>query len=82
MNELGTSVLKAMESSSLGRMSIYVLSKQTSDLGIDLDNISPEDVAKLTARLKTVLPFFLADETDSVLTKIRKVINEHSAVTT
>jgi hypothetical protein len=75
MNALGTDVLKAMESSSLGRMSIYVLSKQTSDLGIDLDNLSHDDLPKLTSRLKAVLPFFLASETDEVLNKIRKISN-------
>ncbi len=75
MNALGTDVLKVMESSSLGRMSIYVLSKQTSDLGIDLDNLSHDDLQKLTGRLKLVLPFFLASETDEVLNKIRKLSN-------
>jgi hypothetical protein len=80
MNELGTNVLKVMESSSLGRMSVYVLTKQSIDLGIDLDNIAPDDVAKLSKRLKTVLPFFLGDETDQVLTQIRKLTNDRSMV--
>ena len=80
MNELGSNVLKVMESSSLGRMSVYVLTKQSADLGIDLDNIAIHDVPKLSARLKTVLPFFLGDETDEVLSQIRKVINEKSMV--
>ena len=75
MNELGSNVLKAMESSSLGRMSIYILSKQSQDLGIDIENMAPEDVSKLTSRLKSVLPFFLGDETDKVLTQIRKLNN-------
>ena len=81
MNALGTDVLKAMESSSLGRMSIYVLSKQTSDLGIDLENLSHADLPKLTSRLKAVLPFFLANETDEVLNKIRK-LNNNTVVST
>jgi hypothetical protein len=82
MNELGTNLLKVMESSSLGRMSVYVLTKQSTDLGIDLENIAPDDVTKLSARLKTVLPFFLGDETDEVLTQIRKLTNNRSTVMT
>jgi hypothetical protein len=80
MNELGTNVLKVMERSSLGRMSVYVLTKQSVDLGIDLENLAVDDVAKLSARLKTVLPFFLGDETDQVLTQIRKLTNDRSMV--
>ena len=80
MNELGTNVLKVMESSSLGRMSVYVLTKQSTDLGIDLEKIAPNDVTKLSERLKTVLPFFLGDETDVVLTQIRKLTNNRSMV--
>ncbi|MDO9537280.1 MAG: hypothetical protein Q7J68_03065 [Thermoplasmata archaeon] len=82
MNELGTNVLKVMESSSLGRMSIYVLTKQSEVLGIDMENISPEDVTKLANRFKSVLPFFLGEETDEVLVQIRRVTNSISAVTT
>lgn len=82
MNELSSSVLKAMESSSLGRMSIYVLSKQGMDLGIDVNNMEPGDLPKVTARLKTVLPFFLGDETDEVITQIRRLNDNNSAVKT
>jgi len=80
MNELGTNVLKVLENSSLGRMSVYVLTKQSTDLGIDLENIKPGDITKLSARLKTVLPFFLGDETNEVLTQIRKLTNGRSMV--
>ena len=73
MNELGSDILKVMENSSLGRMSVYILSKQINDLGMDLNNISPDDVTVLANRLKTVLPFFLADETDIVVSNIRKL---------
>ena len=73
MNELGSDILKVMENSSLGRMSVYILSKQINDLGMDLNNISPDDVTVLANRLKTVLPFFLADETDIVVNNIRKL---------
>ena len=80
MNDLGTNVLKVMEDSSLGRMSIYILSKQSMDLGIDLDNLKPEELAKLASRLKAVLPFFLADETEVVLAQIRKLTNNAGMV--
>jgi len=82
MNSLGTDVLKVMEGSSLGRMSVYVLSKQSMDLGIDMDNMEPDDVPKIAARLKTVLPFFLGDETDKVLAQIRKLTNEKTVMST
>ncbi|MBA3046310.1 MAG: hypothetical protein KKH41_09645 [Candidatus Thermoplasmatota archaeon] len=82
MNDLGAGVLKALESSSLGRMSIYVLSKQGRDLGIDIDNLAPEEVVKLTARLKAVLPFFLGEETEEVINQIRRLTNNTTMVTT
>ena len=82
MNDISTNVLKAMESSSLGRMSIYVLSKQSLDLGIDMDNMSPDDLPVLASRLKSVLPFFLGEETDMVLIQIRKLINDRKVMTT
>lgn len=82
MNELGTNVLKVMEHSSLGRMSIYVLSKQSADLGLDLNNLKPGDVVQLSTKLKTVLPFFLGDETNEVLNQIRKIANGDSVVRT
>jgi hypothetical protein len=82
MNELSTSVLKVMESSSLGRMSIYVLSKQCTDLRLDINNLGPDDVSKLTNQLRNVLPFFLGDETETVVTQIRKLTGSNTAVMT
>ena len=73
MNELGTGILRIMEGSSLGRMSVYILSKQTKDLGFDLNDISSDEVSILAIRLKTVLPFFLADETEDIVRNIRKL---------
>jgi hypothetical protein len=82
MNELGTNVLKVMEGSSLGLMSVYVLSKQSSDLGLDLNTIDSNGVVRLSTKLKTVLPFFLGDETDEVLMQIRKIANGDKVVMT
>ena len=82
MNELGTGILKVLESSSLGRMSVYVLSKQSIDLGINLDTISPDEARVLMNRLKTVLPFFLADETNEVLANLRKFVIDGNMVMT
>lgn len=82
MNDLGTGILKVMESSSLGRMSIYILSKQTKDLGIDIEAISRDEATILMGRLKTVLPFFLADETNEVIINIRKCVNNGNMVIT
>ncbi len=82
MNELGTGILQVMESSSLGRMSVYILSKQTKDLNINLDNISQDEAIVLTGRLKTVLPFFLADETSELIMNIKKlIINKNMVIT-
>lgn len=78
MNDLGSKVLEAMESSSLGRMSIYVLSKQSMDLGIDLDDMDAGDVARIAERLKSILPFFLGDEANTVITKIRRISNQEA----
>ena len=75
MNDLGIRLLKAMESSPLGHMSIFVLSKQSSDLGIDLEVLDRKDVAKLAARLRIVLPFFLGEETKEVMAQIYKLGN-------
>ena len=75
MNELCASVLKVMESSSLGRMSKYVLSKQSMDLGIDLEELSHRDLGKLSEQLRSVLPFFLGEETDRVVSQIRRLGN-------
>ena len=82
MNELGTGILRIMESSSLGRMSVYILSKQTIDLGLDLNKITQDDIPVLTNRLKTVLPFFLADETEIVVRNIKKLTNDINMVIT
>ena len=82
MNELGTGILELMESSSLGRMSVYILSKQTKDLGINLEAISQDEAIVLVGRLKTVLPFFLADETNEVILRIKKFVSNGSMVIT
>ena len=82
MNELGNGILKVMESSSLGRMSVYILSKQTKDLGINLDTISSDEAIVLVGRLKTILPFFLADETNEVILNIKKCVNNGNMVMT
>ena len=82
MNELGTGILEVMESSSLGSMSVYILSKQTRDLGINLESISQDDATILVNRLKAVLPFFLADETSELIINIRKYLNNKNTVIT
>ena len=82
MNELGNGILKVMESSSLGRMSVYILSKQTKDLDINLEAITQDEAIVLVGRLKTVLPFFLADETNELIIKIRKFVNNGNMVIT
>ena len=82
MNELGTGLLKVLESSSLGRMSVYVITKQSHDLGIDLDTISPVEAGRLVSKLGNVLPFFLADETNEVITNMKRFVNNGNMVMT
>ena len=82
MNELGTGILQVMENSSLGLMSVYILSKQTKDLGINLEAISQDEAIVLVGRLKTVLPFFLAEETNEVIINIRKYVTNINMVIT
>ena len=82
MNDLGNGVLKALEGSSLGRMSVYILSKQCLDLGIDLENMAEKDIPKLAERLRQVLPFFLGEETDEVVRELNKLTNDGHAVMT
>ena len=82
MNELSTNILMIMESSSLGRMSVYIISKQTTDLNINFDNISQDEAIVLAGRLKTVLPFFLADETNDLIMNIRKLVRNGNMVIT
>lgn len=73
MNELGDSILEVMEASTLGKMSIHVLNKQSDDLGIDLDTITKKDLKDLIKRLEEILPFFLGADARTVLAKIRKL---------
>lgn len=79
MNDLGAKVLEAMERSALGRMSIYILSKQSMDLGIDMDDMGRDDVAKLAERMRSVLPFFLGEDADSVINQIRRISSQEAA---
>ena len=73
MNDLGESILAVMEASTLGKMSIHVLNKQSQDLGINLDYITKKDVSELIRRLEDILPFFLGEEAKDVLKNIRKL---------
>ncbi len=69
-----------MEESPLGKMSVYILSKQTSDLGLDLENITSKEVIVLADQLSTVLPFFLGEDTRDIVVNIRKLGNNGMAV--
>ena len=75
MNRLSQSVLSIMEESPLGKMSKYVLAKQSQDAGIKLDEMTGADIPVLSSKLKDVLPFFIGDQTEKVVSKIRKLKN-------
>ena len=80
MNELGAKILAVMESSTLGKMSVHVLTKQSKDIGVDLDRITEEDILPLADKLSNVLPFFLGEETKTVLAGIRKLADDGVSV--
>jgi len=80
MNELSTQILDTMENSRLGQMSVHVLSKQSEDLGLDLDDLTKNDLPPLVDRLKSVLPFFLGDESYDLVVNIRKLGSNGLAV--
>ncbi len=69
-----------MEQSPLGTMSVHILSKQTSDLGLDLDNITSKEVILLANQLNNVLPFFLGEDTRNIVVNIRRLGNNGMAV--
>ena len=73
MNRLSQSVLSIMEESPLGKMSKYVLAKQSQDAGIKLEEMTSADIPVLSSKLKDVLPFFIGDQTEKVVSKIRKL---------
>ena len=80
MNDLGTRILEVLEGSPLGDMSIHILNKQSNDMELDLDRVSKQDILPLVERLNDVLPFFLGDDTGSVLIDIRKIASNEVTV--
>lgn len=64
----------------MGRMSVHILSKQTNDLGLDLENITSKDLIPLADQLSNVLPFFLGEDTRDIVVNIRRLGNNEMAV--
>ncbi len=73
MNPLGQNVLDIMQNSNLGVMSVHVLKKQSMDAGLDLNSLNRKDINTLSDKLKVVLPFFIGEEADDVLSKIKRL---------
>ena len=80
MNPLGQIVLDIMQDSNLGVMSVHVLKKQSMDAGLDLSVLSRKDINKLSDKLKVVLPFFIGDEADDVLMRIKRLGNNGNKI--
>ncbi len=80
MNPLGQNVLDIMQDSNLGMMSIHVLKKQSMDAGLDLNALSRRDINKLSDKLKVVLPFFIGEEADDVLMRIKRLGNNGNKI--
>jgi hypothetical protein len=80
MNDLGSRILQVLEGSPLGDMSVFVLTKQSADMGINLDSMSKKDIPPLVDRLGEVLPFFLGESTNNVLINIRRISESEMTV--
>lgn len=80
MNPLGKNVLDIMQNSNLGVMSVHVLKKQSMDAGLDLNVLSRKDINTLSDKLRVVLPFFIGDEADDVLMRIKRLGNNGNKI--
>ena len=80
MNTLGQNVLDIMQNSNLGVMSVHVLKKQSMDAGLDLNSLNKKDINKLSDKLRVVLPFFIGEEADDVLSKIKRLGNNGNKI--
>ena len=73
MNALGRKILRVLEGSPMGPMSVHFLNKQCEQAQIDIDRITLDDIEKLTSRMSNILPFFIGKNTDNVLSQINKL---------
>ena len=73
MNRLGRKVLKILENSPMGGLSVHFLSKQCDEMKIDLNSITSSDLSKLSGRMENILPFFIGRNAEGVIEKIQKL---------
>ena len=76
MNTLGRKILRILETSPMGPMSVHFLNKQCEQANIDMETIDLHDIPRLSDRLKTILPFFIGKNTEGVLVQIEKLKDE------
>ncbi|MCX8173314.1 MAG: hypothetical protein N3F63_01720 [Thermoplasmata archaeon] len=77
MNTLGRRIVKAMEESPVGSMSVFIYTKQCRDAGINPDAIRPEELPLLVQRLNEVLPYFAGKKSNEIIQKISMLSSNH-----
>ncbi|MGC9060877.1 MAG: hypothetical protein ACP5JR_06585 [Thermoplasmata archaeon] len=70
MNSLGMKIVKIMQESPIGNMSIFIYTKQCQDAGINPEYIKPEEIPVLLQRLKEVLPYFAGKKSPEIIQRI------------
>jgi len=76
MNSLGMKIVKVMQESPVGNMSIFLYTKQCQDAGINPEYIRPEQIPMLIQRLEEVLPYFAGRRTTEIIDRINKLTND------
>ncbi len=70
MNKISRKILKALEQSPLGPLSVHFLAKQCEDSGLDVTTLSIEDIPHLIERMRRILPFFIGKNAENVIQNI------------
>ncbi|MEM3397145.1 MAG: hypothetical protein QW620_05010 [Thermoplasmata archaeon] len=76
MNSLGMKIVRTMQESPVGNMSIFIYTKQCQDAGINPESIRPEELPLLIQRLNEVLPYFAGKKSNEIIQKISTLSKE------
>ena len=78
MNAIARKVLRILEESPMGDLSVHFLRKQCAEASLEFDSLDHDDLAVLAKRLERILPFFIGKSTASVLEAITLLQEEHA----